>query len=253
MLLTEAVKFCLSASVYLIAVMFDGRPLVPPELTFTDAKWLAVPAVIFTANNVLVYVAIGKNGMSAFSEFRDTVILWTAGIWRCVFNAELGWKRICGIFIVFLGLLVNKAFSTGEFSWMFLWVLTLTSCTAAGCVANEFALKKNKALDINVQNMVLYSFCVVCSFVFLAVTDPDRVTGTFLAGFDSHTWATIGLQSLVGMLVSRLLKHADSVMKTMATSLRGPVIVMLSPVFTHIQTSKAAVLSSVIVASGCFT
>ncbi|CAK0869728.1 unnamed protein product [Prorocentrum cordatum] len=255
-LLTEAVKFWISMFIYLIAVKSDGKALIPAELSFSDAKWLAMPAAIFTANNILVFVAIGKNDMSAFGVFRDTMILWTAAMWRCVFNIELGWTRLGGIFIVFLGLVVNKLFSaksSGEFSWMFMWVLLMTLCNAAGSVANEFALKHNKALDINVQNMVLYSLCVACSLVFLAATDPSRLAGTFFAGFDSHTWLTIGLQSLVGLLVSRLLKHTDSVMKTIATCLRGPVVVMISPIFTHIGSSVASCLSAVIVASGCFT
>jgi drug/metabolite transporter (DMT)-like permease len=255
-LLTEAVKFCISMLIYLISVKSDGRPLVPPELSFADAKWLAVPAIIFTVNNVLVFEAIGKNDVSTFGVFRDTMILWTACMWRCVFNVQLGWARLGGIFIVFLGLVVNKVFSSrssGDFSWMFMWVLLMTLCNAAGSVANEYALKQNRSLDINVQNMVLYSFCVVCSLAFLAATDPARIAGTFFAGFDSHTWLTIGLQSLVGLLVSRLLKHTDSVMKTIATCLRGPVFVMISPIFTHISSSAAACMSAVIVASGCFT
>jgi hypothetical protein len=255
-LLTEAVKFWISMFIYLIAVKTEGKPLIPAELSFSDAKWLALPAVIFTANNILVFVAIGKNDMSAFGVFRDTMILWTAAMWRCVFSVELGWTRLAGIFVVFLGLVVNKVFSSkssGDFSWMFMWVLLMTLCNAAGSVANEFALKQNKALDINVQNMVLYSFCVACSIVFLGATDPGRLAGTFFAGFDSHTWLTIGLQSLVGLLVSRLLKHTDSVMKTIATCLRGPVVVMISPIFTHISSSAASCLSAAIVASGCFT
>jgi len=255
-LLTEAVKFWISMLIYLISVQSDGRPLVPTELTFADAKWLAVPAMVFTVNNILVFEAIGKNDVSTFGVFRDTMILWTAAMWRCVFNVQLGWTRLGGIFIVFLGLVVNKVFSarsSGEFSWMFMWVLLMTLCNAFGSVANEYALKQNRALDINVQNMVLYSFCVVCSLVFLAATDPARIAGTFFAGFDSHTWLTIGLQSLVGLLVSRLLKHTDSVMKTIATCLRGPVVVMISPIFTHISSSAASCLSAVIVAAGCFT
>jgi len=255
-LLTEAVKFCISLLIYTISISTEGKSFIPAELSFSDAKWLALPAIIFTANNILVFQAIGKNDMSAFGVFRDTMILWTAAMWRCVFNVELGWTRLSGIFIVFLGLVVNKVFSSksaGGFSWMFLWVLLMTLCNAAGSVANEYALKHNKALDINVQNMVLYSFCVTCSILFLACTDPARLAGSFFSGFDSHTWLTIGLQSLVGLLVSRLLKHTDSVMKTIATCLRGPVVVMVSPIFTHIGSSAASSLSALIVASGCFT
>jgi len=255
-LLTEAVKFWISMLIYLISVKSEGKPLIPAELSFSDAKWLSLPAVVFTANNILVFVAIGKNDVSSFGVFRDTMIIWTAAMWRCVFNVELGWTRLGGIFVVFLGLVVNKVFSaksSGDFSWMFMWVLLMTLCNAAGSVANEFALKQNKALDINVQNMTLYGFCVTCSLVFLVATDPGRLAGTFFAGFDSHTWLTIGLQSLVGLLVSRLLKHTDSVMKTIATCLRGPVVVMIAPIFTHIASSMASSLSAVIVAGGCFT
>merc|ERR1719356_1235379 len=91
-LVTEAVKFWISMLIYLIAVKSDGRPLIPAELTFSDAKWLALPAFVFTANNILVFVAIGKNDMSSFGVFRDTMILWTAAMWRCVFQVELGWS-----------------------------------------------------------------------------------------------------------------------------------------------------------------
>jgi drug/metabolite transporter (DMT)-like permease len=256
-ILTEAVKFWVSLFIYLIAVKsVPEMPLIPPELSLQDAKWLALPAAIFTLNNILVFEAIRKNDMSSFGVFRDTMILWTAAMWRCVFRVELGWTRLGGILIVFVGLIVQKVFSSrssGEFSWMFVWVLLMTLCNAAGSVANEFALKRNRALDINVQNMVLYSFCVGCSLLFLCATDPRRIVGAFFNGFDGYTWITIALQSLVGLLVSRLLKHTDAVMKVISTCLRGPVVVMIAPLFTHVDSSVASCLSALIVASGCFT
>ena len=59
-------------------------------------------------------------------------------------------------------------------------------------------------------------------------------------GFDSYAWITIGVQSLEGLLVSRLLKYTDSAMRTTATRLRGPVVVMISPISTHIGSSAAS-------------
>merc|ERR1719436_1372389 len=110
------------------------------------------------------------------------MIVWTAVMWRFVFRTPLGWTRLGGIFLVFIGLIISKAFASaksGEWSWMFIWVLAMALCNAAGSVANEFALKHNRTLDLNVQNIVLYTFCVLFSLIFLAIQDPVRYTGKF--------------------------------------------------------------------------
>merc|ERR1719382_1357231 len=130
----------------------------------------------------------------------------------------------------------------------------MTWCNAFGSVINEYALKLNKSLDINIQNMVLYTGCILCSFIYIAASDPRRVRGgpaIFFTGFDNKTWFTVGLQSVTGLLVSRMLKHADAIMKTVATCLRGPIIVFIAPIFTKSKIGALIAISACIVASGC--
>lgn len=255
-LVTEGIKLCLSTTVYAASFFGSTRRVVPAEFSFSDMLYMAVPAAIYSVNNILVFHAIQQNSMSDFGIFRDTMILWTASLWRFVFKVPLGRIRLLGILVVFLGLVVNKVASTlssGEISWRFLWVVAMTLCNSAGSVANEYALKRNSGLDINVQNMLLYIFCTLFTAVILLLTDPTRFSGSLSTGFSSQTWLTIGLQSIVGLLIARLLKYSDAVMKSIATCLRGPLVVLTAPLFTHVPTTTISCLSAVIVASGCLT
>jgi drug/metabolite transporter (DMT)-like permease len=255
-LVTEGIKLCLSTTVYAASFLGSTRRVVPAEFSFSDMLYMAVPSAIYSVNNILVFHAIQQNSMSDFGIFRDTMILWTASLWRFVFKVPLGRIRLLGISVVFMGLVVNKVASTlssGEITWRFLWVVAMTLCNSAGSVANEYALKRNSGLDINVQNMLLYIFCTLFTAVILLLTDPQRFSGSLSTGFSSQTWLTIGLQSIVGLLIARLLKYSDAVMKSIATCLRGPLVVLTAPLFTHVPTTAISILSAVIVATGCLT
>jgi len=256
-ILTEFIKLICSASLYTSNQLISGSSLMPEGLNLSDVKLFMLPATFFTANNILVFVAIGGNDASAFGVFRDTMILWTALIWAWIFKASLGPVRLGGIAIIFAGLLVNRAGSISRetFSWTFLLVILMTVTNATGSVLNEFALKFNKALDINLQNCLLYSMCIVFSVLILAVKSPAHLASptAFFEGFTNWTIFMVFLQASAGLLVSRLLKYADAVYKTIGTCLRGPSLVICAPMVLGSQTDAISILSALIVASGCLT
>jgi len=247
--LTELIKLVVSLGLAGFNALKEGKR---PDVHLDDVTWLLLPAMLFTANNVLVYQAIGKNDMAAFGVFRDTMILWTALIWRAFFRTELGWTRLAGIFVIFVGLAVNRA-GLSAWNWAFVWVLGMTLTNATGSVVNEFALKRSRQLDINVQNCILYVACGAFAILLLAVDEPSRLLGTevFFRGFTGNTFFTLTLQAFAGLIVSRMLKYADSVTKTVACCLRGPAVVFTSPFLLGISNSWSGVISAVVVASGC--
>jgi len=247
--LTEFIKLVVSLGLASFNAFNKGEH---PNVQLQDATWLLLPAMFFTVNNILVYQAIGKNDMAAFGVFRDTMILWTALIWRAFFSTELGWKRLAGIVVIFGGLTLNRA-GLSAWSWAFLWVLVMTLTNATGSVVNEFALKRNKTLDINVQNSILYVACGVFAILLLAVEEPSRLSGptAFFQGFTGLTFFTLSLQAFAGLIVSRMLKYADSVTKTVACCLRGPTVVFISPYVLGVSNSWSGIISAVVVAAGC--
>jgi len=222
------------------------------EFLKREAGWLSLPGVLFAANNLLLFTAIGKNDMATFGVFRETLILWTSLFWRVFFKVELGTKRLIGVGIIFVGMVGNRIGAT-EWSWAVLWILVLTLTNATATVVNEFALKRTMGLDINIQNIVLYVVCVSCSILVLAARNPGKLLSlsAFFEGFALNTVMTITLQILAGLAVSRILKYADSVTKCVAATLRGPILVWLAPYLVHSSRDLFSFISSLVVSGGC--
>lgn len=256
-IVTESIKLVISLTLYTTSQAVSGAPLLPDRVSLSDVWLFFIPALFFTVNNIMVFIAIGGNDASAFGVFRDTMILWTALIWVIVFKASLGPIRLGGIAVIFVGLVVNRvgSISAATFNWAFLLVICMTVTNATGSVFNEYALKFNKALDINLQNAMLYSMCIGFSIIILACRSPVHLTsaGAFFEGFTSWTVLMVCLQASAGLLVSRLLKYADAVYKTIGTCLRGPALVFVAPFLLGSRQDLASLVSAFIVAAGCLT
>eukprot|EP00747_Dinoflagellata_sp_TGD_P162312 gnl/TRDRNA2_/TRDRNA2_179768_c0_seq1.p1 gnl/TRDRNA2_/TRDRNA2_179768_c0~~gnl/TRDRNA2_/TRDRNA2_179768_c0_seq1.p1 ORF type:complete len:467 (-),score=60.47 gnl/TRDRNA2_/TRDRNA2_179768_c0_seq1:151-1551(-) len=254
---TEVVKLFFSVMLWSASQIGAAKFSWPAELRLNDIAWLTIPALCYAANNILLFLAIGKTDVSQFGVFRDTLVIWTAMVWTSCFQVKLGRVRIAAIATIFAGLILNELFvghTSTAFSFAFVWVLALTLCNAFAAVTNEFALKRNQGLDINVQNGILYMMCAMFAISYMYVSDRSRLASpaAFFEGFTSITLCTIGLQSMAGLLVSRLLKYVDAVTKTIATCFRGPVLLFVSPFFLPTNVNPGAMLSAVIVAGACF-
>jgi len=202
-----------------------------------------------------VWWAIGRNDISTFGVFRDTMILWTAFLWRMVFGVPLGPARLLAIAVLVFGLALNQLENLlqSRFSWPLLLVLLMTACNALGSVVNEFALKRRDGMDINVQNAILYAAAVVFTALLILVSGRglDLYKHGFFEGFTRHTMFTVIMQAFAGLAVSRILKYSDAVQKNIAACLRGPILVVISPAFVRSSANILTFFSAAIVASGC--
>jgi drug/metabolite transporter (DMT)-like permease len=228
----------------------DGSPLVSEQVSRSDVKWLSFPAVCYTVNNILVWYAIGNNDLATFGIFRETMVFWTAALWFIVFRVPPGQIRLAGLALILLGLIGNqiaKEVMGLAASFAGLWVLFMGLTNAISAVVNEVALKQNQALDLNVQNCIMYSQMVLISLLVLVAMDPGRLKSVpaFFDGFTPGTACTICLQATAGLLISRLLKYGDATMKTVAVCLRGPTVVLLT------TAPASSLISAVVVSSGC--
>jgi len=249
--LVELLKLVVSLGLHYYNCWSSDSNLVPERLSTEDAKWLFLPCFGYTTNNILVWYAIGKNDLATFGIFRDTMVFWTASIWYCTFWVPLGSMRIAGLTLMLAGVVISEVakqtvsgFSLHGAAYL---VLLMTLTNAISSVANEKALKRNYGLDLNVQNSIMYSMMTMMALLLIAATKPEKVMSVnrFFDGFSTYTLMTICLQTGAGLLVSRLLKYADSTMKTVATCLRGPSLVLLT-------TAPPVTLSSaLIVMVGC--
>merc|ERR550537_308614 len=113
---------------------------------------------------------------------------------------------------VFIGLCMNQVLPLMSASWnpFIMMVCVMAFCNASASVANEFAMKQNAGLDINIQNAVLYTFCVISSIAYCWVVNSVKLESvqSFLSGFDRVAALVVLLQLSAGLMVSRILKYA---------------------------------------------
>jgi hypothetical protein len=261
-MLVEAGKLLVSAGLFVWQHREQKQVNVVASIirasTPQDFYFMGLPALCYTLNNILVYLAIGYNEVASFAAFRETMVLWTALIWSLVFKVSLGWRRILPLFTIVFGLVLNQVepLRHATFSWAILLVFSMALANACGSVCNEYALKKRADVDINLQNIHLYTWCFGLAMATLAFTDYWQLMsfGDFFRGFDKMTCTIVLLQLGAGLLVSRILKYATSLQKNMVAAFRGPVLVVAGPLLAlPSRSDPLTLLSAVIVgASGAY-
>jgi len=232
----------------------EGRDFVWPKLS--DVAWLAVPAAIYAMNNMIVFQAIKSCPLSSFGVIRETMLVWNALIWCATFQQSISATRWLAIAGIFFGCSVNQIpkMLGDEWNMGVLWAFLLAFCNAAGAVANEYAMKQRAALDINLQNCILYTLCGSFVFVGLAFSDPVHVSSTaeFFTGFVPECWQIIILQVFTGLAVSRILKYVEAVTKTIVAAIRGPGVIFFGAMIFHTSLGLSEVIATLMVCVSCY-
>lgn len=229
-----------------------GKEIVLPG--FMDIAWLMVPGFVYTCNNIIVFQAIGHCPLGAFGVIRETMLIWNAVLWTIVFRAPIGRVRWFAILLLFVGCIVNQlpAFFRAEFTWGILWAFLLAFSNAAGGVANEYAMKRKAAMDINLQNCILYFFCGGFGMICLLAFQLDDLQSGFFTGFSPQCIQVVILQMLTGLAVSRILKYVDAVTKTIVAALRGPGVIFFGAWIFHTHLRWSEVIATVVVCIACW-
>jgi hypothetical protein len=225
----EMVK--LSVSAFLL--WKDPSEKVRP--TASDAAAVSLPAGLYALNNWLVLMTLQSVNVAVFAVLRETNLVFTALIWCLAFHAELGhrrWAAILGILFASTATQVENFFRTADFSA--LYVLLLTFVNALATVSNEVFLKSKEHLDINTQNILLYTLCSgAAALTLLVQRGPSAfIPSNMFHGFGVEVWVIMGGQCFLGLVVSRLLRNTSSVAKGVLTVFRPLGLLAASPLVT---------------------
>merc|ERR1719281_369005 len=219
--------------IFSMALWLTTRDVNAKILAMKDVPPFLASAAFFTVYNVVVFFSIQRNDMGAFAIFRETAIIWTAVAWSFVFKMDLGQRRWLAILGIFAGLVLNQlslVHHHQSFNFAILLVVAGTLLNACGSVSNEFAMKRCEEVDINLQNILLYSLTSCASFTLFMMLHPETFTrpNRFFDGFDKSVPTIVLLQLFQGLAVSRILKFANTMVKNAVAALRGPVLLLVS-------------------------
>lgn len=219
--------------IFSTVLWFATRDVNGKVLSTEDIPAFMASAACFTAYNIVVFFSIQLNDVGAFAIFRETAIIWTALAWSFVFKMNIGQRRWLAIFGIFAGLVINQLSLVRHhqsFNYAILLVVVGTLLNAGGSVTNEFAMKRCAEVDINLQNMLLYSLTSLASFSLFIMLHPETVTrpNRFFDGFDKSVPTIVLLQLFQGLAVARIIKYANTMVKNAVAALRGPVLLLVS-------------------------
>jgi len=101
-----------------------------------------------------------------------------------------------------------------------LFYMTVTVvCASASSVMNENMLKNEAIGSLHAQNFLLYSFGSFINAILLGPAAVSLVTSAgplaLYRGFNCYTWALIASLTCLGLVTSAVLKHADSMIRSL--------------------------------------
>lgn len=223
--------------------------------TVKDCCWLAVPGFVYTATNIIAYEAIQNIPLATFSVLRETRLFWNAFLWVLLFQTSLSRTQWLGVSGIFVGCTVSQlpVMMASEFTPEVMWVLVLAFLTAAGGVMTEYAMKQRAAVDINLQGCVIYVTSCFFTLMFLLIARSHLFISAadFFHGFEPECMQIVALQVLQGLTVSRILKHVESVTKSIVSSLCSPLLTFIGSVVMKYSLRPHEIMASLVVFLSC--
>ena len=227
-LLAEMSKLVISS------VLYIRLPVSQQTHHLVDARYavsFAVPALIYTANNFLVYLILSLTSAAAFLLLSSTKILFTGILFRLFLKRRLRSVQCSAIVLLAAGVALARAPTCRADDIGSGWqdndewagnALALLSCllSAFAGIYNE-ALMKGRAIvhSIHLQNSLLYTFGIAFNLIAIALQEPETLLNRgVLHDFSAIVWALVLLNTLCGLCISAVLKHGDNMLRANASA-----------------------------------
>ena len=192
-------------------------------VSFKSYLLFAVPALCYFVSNSCMFFIVKDVGVTQFQLLSSIKIFFTAVFMRIFLGKKLSVRHKSSLLILALGLVLTQMHGSSiiDFNVRFHgYLLTVITCltSSIGGVYSE-KLLKNLSDSVHLQNVQLYSWgLAVGIFAYWSGKSGAAVQSPF-TGYNGSVYAMILVLSLNGLSVSLLLKYADSLVKSMVSSL----------------------------------
>lgn len=236
-LFTELLKvpMCLLMMLVTIGPRRSGEEVKAAFKDLRDLCRLAVPALCYSLQNWLFFVALSHLNASTYQVLSQTKALATAGFWVTILGGTLRLEQWVGLGLLVAGVSAVQLDAAGGAATaahgnQLVGVVAVLASSLLSGFANVYfeKLVKTTPASIWVRNIQLAVFTVPQG---LALSLKDRATiatsGIF-TGFDGAVWGVVALKAIGGLVVASTVKYADSVLKTFATAISIVVTCLFS-------------------------
>lgn len=189
---------------------------------------LLVPAILYTLQNNLQFVAASNLDAATFQVTYQCKILTTALFAVLMLGQSLSAKKWLALFVLTAGVACVQIPSSstitpvtqGNYSLGIISVAVACVCSGFAGVYFERVLKGGQTTSIWVRNIQLSVGCLAIALFGAFAWDGQAIrTNGFFQGYNPVVIFTICVQAAGGLIVAMVIKYADNILKGFATSL----------------------------------
>lgn len=225
-LFVELVKLAISCVMISLNRELD-QPLFQyfKHLIKSSAK-MAVPAIIYFAQNFLLFVALENLDAATYSVMQQLKILTTALFYVLLLRKHLSFKKWRALLLLLLGVILVQDISSsctpssGKNNIKgVVAVLVITTLSGFAAVWFEKMLKGTQELSLWDRNFQLAFHSVIVALVGILLDASIVYEYGFFYDYSIVTVLVILFSAFGGLLVSLVVKYADNILKGFATSI----------------------------------
>ncbi|KAF4089441.1 hypothetical protein AMELA_G00066860 [Ameiurus melas] len=202
-----------------------------------DTIKLAIPSGIYTLQNNLLYMALSNLDATTYQVTYQLKILTTALFSVSMLGKRLGVFQWLSLLILMTGIAFVQWPSHSEKKEMVAGsqiiglLAVLFACFSSGFAGVYFEkILKETNQSVWIRNIQLGLFGLLFGLIGVFAQDGEKVRENgILQGYNSVTWAVVILQAMGGLIVAAVIKYADNILKSFATS----VSIMLSAFISY--------------------
>ncbi|CAB1336007.1 unnamed protein product [Coregonus sp. 'balchen'] len=199
-------------------------------IQYKDTLKLAVPALIYTLQNNLQYVAISNLPAATFQVTYQLKILTTALFSVLMLRKSLSRIQWLSLLLLFAGVAIVQLEQEGKQKETTVTgqsqnyakglVAVIVSCLSSGFAGVYFEkILKGSSASVWMRNIQLGIFGTVLGLLGMWWNDGLAIAEKgFLFGYTPMVWGVIFNQAFGGLLVAVVVKYADNILKGFATS-----------------------------------
>ncbi|XP_057373730.1 UDP-N-acetylglucosamine transporter-like [Daphnia carinata] len=225
LLMTVQLKFSIRKTVQLLYDEIVCRPF--------DTVHLALPSLLYVVQDNLIIYSLSCLDAATYQVTYQARIVTTALFARILLKQKLPVKRWISLFLLMIGVILtqlNVNEESGGFSFrsqregtVYVFGLIAISCATltsgfAG-VYNEKLIKNGKQSSLLIRSIQLSLFSVLFASLGVLMKDGSTVINQgYFHGYSPFVWLIATMQASGGIIVAGIMKYADNILKTFATS-----------------------------------
>ncbi|KAI8611405.1 nucleotide-sugar transporter-domain-containing protein [Chytriomyces sp. MP71] len=218
----------------------------------SDAWKMMVPAAIYVIQNNLQFLAMSKLDPAIYLVSNQVKILTTAMFSVWMLKRSLSKLKWIALVVLTIGIALVQvpsgqsvsnadnvtAKQSRQANFIGLGAVTI-ACFLSGLAGVWFEkVLKGSQASVWVRNAQLSLFSLIPALFGVYVVDGASIMDKgFLQGYNQWTVIVIALQSIGGLLVALVIKHADNILKGFASSIATILSVFISMVLFNFQPS----------------